>query len=153
MQDMSHVCKLHYKSWQCWTLNSLRKARDQTHIFVDPIQVHYPLSHDGNSLVSIVFISPGLQPSADWYHLWHHKYFLPGYLKISLLFPLLFSWILEEMHGQLVSMRLNPRWWHLAVICQFYTLICPYTMLKTRWFSACKFSFITVKEMEKNLSL
>ena len=32
MQDLSCVCDLHHSSWQCWVLNALNKARDQTHI-------------------------------------------------------------------------------------------------------------------------
>ena len=29
-QDLSCICDLHYSSWQCWILNPLSKARDQT---------------------------------------------------------------------------------------------------------------------------
>ena len=28
--DLSRVCDLHHSSWQCWILNPLNKARDQT---------------------------------------------------------------------------------------------------------------------------
>ena len=37
--DLSHVCNLYYSSWQRWSLNPLSKARDQTHILLDPSQV------------------------------------------------------------------------------------------------------------------
>ena len=33
--DLSHICKLHHSSQQCWILNPLSMARDQTHILVD----------------------------------------------------------------------------------------------------------------------
>ena len=35
MQDPSHVYDLHHSSQQCWILNTLNKARDQTHILMD----------------------------------------------------------------------------------------------------------------------
>ena len=34
-QDPSHICDLHHSSWQCWILNSLSEARDQTCILMD----------------------------------------------------------------------------------------------------------------------
>ena len=43
---------LHHSSWQCWILNPLNEARDQTHNLVDITQVHNPLSHNRNSLLS-----------------------------------------------------------------------------------------------------
>ena len=41
MLDLSHVCNLLYSSWQCWILNPLSGARDQTGILMDTIQVCY----------------------------------------------------------------------------------------------------------------
>ena len=35
MQDLSCVCDLHYSSQQCWILNPLSEARDQTCILMD----------------------------------------------------------------------------------------------------------------------
>ena len=40
MPDPSGVYNLHHSSWQRWILNSLSKARNQTHILMDPSQVH-----------------------------------------------------------------------------------------------------------------
>ena len=37
--DPSHICDLHSRLWQCWILNLLSKARDQTCIFMDTSQV------------------------------------------------------------------------------------------------------------------
>ena len=39
--DLSHVCDLYHSSPQCWTLNPMSEARDQTHIFMDTSQVRY----------------------------------------------------------------------------------------------------------------
>ena len=39
MQDPSHVCDLHYSSWQCRILNPMCGARDRTNILKDPSQV------------------------------------------------------------------------------------------------------------------
>ena len=37
--DLSCICDLHHSSWQCWILNPLSKARDQTLILMDPSRV------------------------------------------------------------------------------------------------------------------
>ena len=34
-QDPSRVCNLHHSSQQCQNLNSLREARDRTHVLMD----------------------------------------------------------------------------------------------------------------------
>ena len=49
-RDLSCISDLHHNSWQMWFLNPLRKARDQTCVFVDTSQVCNPLSHNRNSL-------------------------------------------------------------------------------------------------------
>ena len=36
MPDLVCVCDLHYSPRQCWILNPLRQARDQTRILMDP---------------------------------------------------------------------------------------------------------------------
>ena len=41
MLDLSHVSDLHHSSGQCWILNPLSEARDQTLILMDASQVHY----------------------------------------------------------------------------------------------------------------
>ena len=40
--DPSHVCDLHHGSWQCWILNPLSEARDQTCIFKYTSQICFP---------------------------------------------------------------------------------------------------------------
>ena len=47
--DPSHICSLHCSLRQCWILNLLSKAWDQTCILMDTSQVLNPLSHNGNS--------------------------------------------------------------------------------------------------------
>ena len=39
MWDLSHICDLHYSSWQHRILNPVIEARDRTHILMDPSQV------------------------------------------------------------------------------------------------------------------
>ena len=41
MPNLSCVCNLHHSSQQCRILNSLSKARDLTHIFMDTSWIHY----------------------------------------------------------------------------------------------------------------
>ena len=50
-QDPSHICDLHHSSQQCWILNPLTKARDQTCIFMDTSRDPNPLSHDRDSIL------------------------------------------------------------------------------------------------------
>ena len=51
IQDPSLVFHLHHSSRQHRILNPLIGARDWTHILMDTIRVHNPLSHNGNSHV------------------------------------------------------------------------------------------------------
>ena len=41
MSDLRCICNLHHSSQQCQIPNPLRKARDRTHILMDPSQVFY----------------------------------------------------------------------------------------------------------------
>ena len=41
MWDPSHICDLYHSSGQCWILNPLSRARDQTHIIMHTPQVCY----------------------------------------------------------------------------------------------------------------
>ena len=49
MPDPRRICDLHHSSWQCWILNPLSQARNQTHILMYTSQVLNLLSHNGNS--------------------------------------------------------------------------------------------------------
>ena len=49
--DPSHICSQHQGLRQCWILNPLSEAGDQTHILIDTSQVLNPLSYNGNSPV------------------------------------------------------------------------------------------------------
>ena len=50
MPDPSHILDLPCSLQQCWILNPLSEARDQTLIFMDPSQILNLLSHNWNSL-------------------------------------------------------------------------------------------------------
>ena len=39
--DQSHICDLHYSSWQHWTLNKVSEARDQTPNLMVPSRIHF----------------------------------------------------------------------------------------------------------------
>ena len=39
--DLSHICSLRHSSQQCWILNPLSEARDQTHNLMVPSQIHF----------------------------------------------------------------------------------------------------------------
>ena len=41
MPDPSSVCHRHHSSGQCWILNSLSEARDQTCVLLDTSQIHF----------------------------------------------------------------------------------------------------------------
>ena len=45
--DPSHTCELHRGSQQCWILNLLNEAKDQTHILMDTSQVHFGCTATG----------------------------------------------------------------------------------------------------------
>ena len=40
-RDPSLICDLHHSSQQCWIPNTLREARDQTHVLMDTSQIHF----------------------------------------------------------------------------------------------------------------
>ena len=46
------ICDLHCSLWQCWILNPLSEARDQTQVLMCTNWVLNPLSHNRNSGVS-----------------------------------------------------------------------------------------------------
>ena len=48
-QDPSRTYYLRCSLWQCWILNPLSEARDQTCILMDICQVLNLLNHEGNS--------------------------------------------------------------------------------------------------------
>ena len=55
--DLSQICNLLHSLWQCQILNSLSKARDWPHILMDISWDLNLLSHSGNSLDRIFFLS------------------------------------------------------------------------------------------------
>ena len=46
-RDLSCICHLHHSSWQCWNLNPLSEARDQTCILMDTSRIHFCYSTVG----------------------------------------------------------------------------------------------------------
>ena len=47
MPDPSRICKLHRSSWQCWSLNPLSEARDQTLSLMVPSQIRFRCTTSG----------------------------------------------------------------------------------------------------------
>ena len=45
------VCDLHHSSWQCWILNPLSEARDQTRVLMDTSQAFYGQVTMGTPLI------------------------------------------------------------------------------------------------------
>ena len=45
--DLSHICHLHHSLWQCWILNPLSEARDQTHNLMVPSRIRFPCAPRG----------------------------------------------------------------------------------------------------------
>ena len=68
MPDPRHVCDLHHSSGQCQILNPLSKASDQTYILMDTSQFLNPLSHNGNSQLTVQSEKPN-------YYVAEHKHF------------------------------------------------------------------------------
>ena len=54
-RDPSCVCNLHCSLWQCWILNLLSSARDQTCVLIDTSLGSLPLNHNRNFLISFIF--------------------------------------------------------------------------------------------------
>ena len=59
MPDLSLVCDLHHSLWQCWILNPLSKARDQTCVLMHTTWVH------SRNLVVIHWATVGTPPMAS----------------------------------------------------------------------------------------
>ena len=61
MLDLSHVRNLHHSSWQCWILNPLSEAWDQTHILMDISRVCYHCATTGTPKTSSAGLSSTLK--------------------------------------------------------------------------------------------
>ena len=59
-QDLSRVFKLHHSSRQCWILNPMSKALDQTHNLMVPSWIHFSCATTGTplSILSFKQLSP-----------------------------------------------------------------------------------------------
>ena len=60
MPDPRQVCDLHYSSWQCWILNRVQGSKPRPHGY-QTSRVHYPLSHNQNSIFQSYFRIKGPQ--------------------------------------------------------------------------------------------
>ena len=61
MQDPSHICDLHHSSRQCWILNPLSEARDQTCSLMVPSQICFCSTTMGTPTCA-VFWDEGAMP-------------------------------------------------------------------------------------------
>ena len=76
--DPSCHCDLHHGSQQCWILNPLSRARDWTHILMDPSQVHDCWTTTGITCmwfyVCFFFFSLSIiYRTGNWFHLFQHS--------------------------------------------------------------------------------
>ena len=55
-QDPSWICDLHHSLWQCWILNLLSEARDQTRTLMDASRIHFHCATMGTPKNCIVFV-------------------------------------------------------------------------------------------------
>ena len=62
--DLSHICKLHHSSWQCWILNPLTEAGDRTCIFMDTTWFHFRWAMRETPPITIKFFSSN---SRKWF--------------------------------------------------------------------------------------
>ena len=69
MPNRSSICDLTHSSQQCWILNPVSKARNQTGLLVDTGRVCNPLSHDGSSLPTLLIAKVG-----SWVHTNFHSW-------------------------------------------------------------------------------
>ena len=52
-QDLSHICNLHYSSWEHQVLNTLSEARDQTRNLMVPSQIRFLCAMTGTKALTI----------------------------------------------------------------------------------------------------
>ena len=62
----SCMCNLHHSSGQCWILNPLTRARDQTQILMDTSQVRYCWTTTGTPLVFYFLMAASLAHGSSW---------------------------------------------------------------------------------------
>ena len=53
-RDLSGVCNLCHSSWQCWILNPLSKARDQTHNLMVPSRICFHCAMTGTPQIVVL---------------------------------------------------------------------------------------------------
>ena len=54
MPDLSRVCNLHHRSWQCWILNPPSEARDRTRNLMILSQIHFRWATTGTPAFSLL---------------------------------------------------------------------------------------------------
>ena len=69
--DQTHVCDLHHSSWQCWTLNPLSEAGDQTCNLMAPSQIHFHCAMMGTPTFTFKL---NLSSSSNKYSYEHFKH-------------------------------------------------------------------------------
>ena len=71
-QDLSCTCDLCHSSQQCWILNPVSKARDQTRILMDTSRVLNQLSHNRNNMSPVFSLTLLFYPFFFFCHLFSY---------------------------------------------------------------------------------
>ena len=106
-QDPSHGCDLHHSSWQCWILNPLSEARDQTcNLRIGSSSDLFPLRHDRNSsmLLFEVILLGTLCGSCTWMCVTQFRGILSFYVFKYVLCPFLSLLCLGSLYNANVTM-------------------------------------------------
>ena len=102
--DPSCICDLHHRSWQCWILNLLSKARDWTFVLMDASQIRFHWATIGTPYFGILKTWGGLCIPIKTY-ISFYLCNLETYFKCT---SLLFSFLAISWHKEFLGRGSDP---------------------------------------------